>query len=77
MRAAEVLRPGEVLQIAEGYALRLGRTVSSAVLWGRHRNGGFNGAFVDGHVGWISEQQWGRVGRDARGYFRAISAADR
>jgi prepilin-type N-terminal cleavage/methylation domain-containing protein/prepilin-type processing-associated H-X9-DG protein len=77
MRRAEVLRPGEVLQIAEGYTLRLGRTVSSAVLWGRHRNGGFNGAFVDGHVGWISERQWARVGWDARGYFRAISAADR
>jgi prepilin-type processing-associated H-X9-DG protein len=77
MQGAEVVRPAEVLQIAEGYTLHSGVTVSSAVVHGRHRSGGINGAFVDGHAGWISDRQWSRVGRDARGYFRAISAADR
>jgi prepilin-type N-terminal cleavage/methylation domain-containing protein/prepilin-type processing-associated H-X9-DG protein len=77
MRGAEVRRPAEVMQFGEGYTLRTGGTVSSAVLWGRHRNRGFNGAFVDGHVGWVSDRQWTRIGWDARGYFRAVSAADR
>jgi type II secretory pathway pseudopilin PulG len=77
MRSAEVVRPSEVLQIADGFAVHAGMVVSSQIVQGRHRSGGFEGVFVDGHAGRISERQWARVDRDARGYFRAISAADR
>jgi type II secretory pathway pseudopilin PulG len=77
MRSAEVQRPTEVMQFAEGFTLHSGGSLSSGVMLGRHRKGGLNGAFVDGHIGWVSEGRWSRVKRDDRGYFRVISAADR
>jgi type II secretory pathway pseudopilin PulG len=77
MHGAEVLRPAEVLQLAEGYTQHAAGTVSSGIVRGRHRSAGLIGAFVDGHAGLIRDEQWARVGWDARGYFRAISAADR
>jgi prepilin-type N-terminal cleavage/methylation domain-containing protein/prepilin-type processing-associated H-X9-DG protein len=77
MREAEVLRTHEVLQFADGVTRKAGGTVASEIAWRRHRGGVLNGAFVDGHVGSIKEQQWARVDRDERGYFKPISAADR
>jgi prepilin-type N-terminal cleavage/methylation domain-containing protein/prepilin-type processing-associated H-X9-DG protein len=77
MRAVEVRRPSEVLQFADGFTARSGLVVSTRILAGRHGSGRLNGAFVDGHAGTISDSQWAQVHRDARGYFRAICAADR
>jgi prepilin-type processing-associated H-X9-DG protein len=77
MRAAEVMRPSEVLQFADGFTVNSGTFASSEIVIRRHRGGRLNGAFVDGHAGTIQDSQWARVNRDARGYFRAISAADR
>jgi prepilin-type processing-associated H-X9-DG protein len=77
MRAAEVVRPSEVLQFADGFTVRSGASMSSEIVPRRHLSGRLNGAFVDGHAGSIQDRQWARVGRDTRGYFRALSAADR
>ena len=43
----------------------------------RHRNGLLNVAFLDGHARVVADTEWNRVGRDARGYFYALAAADR
>jgi type II secretory pathway pseudopilin PulG len=77
MRAAEILRPSEVLQFADGFTTRSGLVVSTRIVWGRHRSGMLIGAFVDGHAGIVSDRQWAQVNRDEHGYFRAICAADR
>jgi len=77
MRAAEVMRPSEVLQIADGFTVHSGTFASSEIVQRRHLSGRLNGAFVDGHAGRILDRQWARVNWDARGYFRAICAADR
>ena len=77
MRAEEVVRPAQVLQFADGSTARNGWSVSSEIVPRRHRNGMLNGVFVDGHAGAIRDRQFARVERDDRGYYKAISAADR
>ena len=39
--------------------------------------GMLNGAFLDGHARLVSDEAWNRVGRDGRGYYYWIAAADR
>jgi prepilin-type N-terminal cleavage/methylation domain-containing protein/prepilin-type processing-associated H-X9-DG protein len=77
MRLADVARPGEALQITDGYTLRYNRYLTNCQIRLRHRNGLLNGAFLDGHARVITAREWDRVSQDARGYFYAIAAADR
>lgn len=72
MRLAEVRRPAEVMQFADGSTIGYDLSVFS-----RHANDVLNGAFVDGHVGRVSEAEWNRVAKDEQGYFSVIAAADR
>jgi prepilin-type processing-associated H-X9-DG protein len=71
------MRSAEALPMVDGFAVHSGTFASSKIVQRRHRSGRLNGAFVDGHASRILERQWARVDRDARGYFRAICAADR
>jgi len=72
MTLAEVRRPAETLQFADGFT---GRTVTS-VQW-KHRNGVLNGAYVDGHAHRVTWAAYKQVDRDEWGYFYRIAAADR
>ena len=74
---AAVLRPTEAVQIADGYTLRYTPWMTSCMIRVRHRNGLLNVAFLDGHARVVADTEWNRVGRDARGYFYALAAADR
>jgi len=77
MVLAEVLRPGQALQITDGFTLRYSPYLTDCEIRRRHRNGLLNGAFLDGHAGTITDSEWNRVSQDSRGYFYALSAADR
>jgi prepilin-type processing-associated H-X9-DG protein len=72
MHLAEVRRPAEVLQFADGLT-----SGSELRVLSRHDNGTLNGAFVDGHVGRVSQAAYNRIGQDERGYYWVIAAADR
>jgi prepilin-type N-terminal cleavage/methylation domain-containing protein/prepilin-type processing-associated H-X9-DG protein len=72
MRLAEVRRPGETLQFADGFTGRYGSQIQR-----RHRHGVLNGAFLDGHAQRISDGKWNQVDQDEQGYFYRIAAADR
>jgi prepilin-type processing-associated H-X9-DG protein len=72
MRLAEVLRHAEVLQFADGLT-----SGSRVAILSRHGDGRLNGAYVDGHVGRVSEAACTRIDQDERGYFYSIGAADR
>jgi prepilin-type N-terminal cleavage/methylation domain-containing protein len=77
MTLAEVIRPTEALQFADGLTLRYTRFQPNSVVRRRHRNGVLNGAFLDGRARAITDMEWNRVDQDERGYFYAIAAADR
>jgi prepilin-type N-terminal cleavage/methylation domain-containing protein/prepilin-type processing-associated H-X9-DG protein len=72
MRLAEVRRPAETLQFIDGATVGPNSAIRS-----RHRNGLFNGAFVDGHARAITRTAWDRIDQDERGYYYTIAAADR
>src|SRR2546430_151006 len=78
-QARQVTCIANLHQLALAHRLYTQEYDDTLPLWHRAgpRSRGFDGAFVDGHAGRISERQWARVDRDARGYFQAISAADR
>jgi prepilin-type processing-associated H-X9-DG protein len=67
-----VRRPSETMQFVDGITGRYASMVQAL-----HRNGGLNGAFLDGHARFVSEAAWNRVDRDEVGYFYRIAAADR
>jgi prepilin-type N-terminal cleavage/methylation domain-containing protein/prepilin-type processing-associated H-X9-DG protein len=72
MVLADVRRPAETMQFADGFT---GRT-SSSLLW-KHANRVMNGAFVDGHAHRISEVDWEQVDQDgASFYYYRIAATD-
>jgi prepilin-type processing-associated H-X9-DG protein len=77
MRLAEVRRPADTMQFAEGATLYTHDIFPSSRIQRRHRNGMLNGAFLDGHARAVPEALWSRVGHDERGYFSWIGAADR
>jgi prepilin-type N-terminal cleavage/methylation domain-containing protein/prepilin-type processing-associated H-X9-DG protein len=77
MAMAEVLRPTEALQFADGLTLRYHRFMGNSFIRRRHRNGVLNGVFLDGHARAISDTEWNRIGHDDRGYYYALAAADR
>jgi len=72
MLMAEVRRPTETLQFADGLTTHFDTSIQRV-----HQNGLRNGAFLDGHAHVITLPEWNRLGRDAQGYFYRISAADR
>jgi prepilin-type processing-associated H-X9-DG protein len=76
MTMAEVLRPSEALQLADGMTLRYDPYHPNSFIRRRHRNGVLNGAFLDGHARAISDAEWNRVDHNDRGYFYGIAAAD-
>jgi len=77
MMLAEVLRPTETVQFADGYTLRDNPFITNCMIRVRHRNGLLNFAFLDGHARVVANTEWNRVSRNARGYFYALAAADR
>jgi prepilin-type N-terminal cleavage/methylation domain-containing protein/prepilin-type processing-associated H-X9-DG protein len=72
MLMAEVRRPAETLQFADGRTTRYDTTIQRL-----HQNGLRNGAFLDGHARVITETEWNGLEQDDHGYFYRISAADR
>ncbi len=77
MTMAEVQRPTEIMQFSDGLTLRYNPFMANSFIRRQHRNGLLNGAFLDGHARVISDAEWNRIGRDERGYFYWIAAADR
>jgi prepilin-type N-terminal cleavage/methylation domain-containing protein/prepilin-type processing-associated H-X9-DG protein len=72
MNMAEVRRPTETMQFADGATGRYDSFIRR-----RHRNGLMNGGFLDGHARVVTDEEWNRIGRDERGYVYRIAAADR
>src|SRR5262249_5920977 len=72
MNMAEVRRPAETMQFSDGSTGRYDSSIRR-----RHRNGMLNGAFLDGHARLVTDEEWNRVGKDDRGYYYRIAAADR
>jgi prepilin-type N-terminal cleavage/methylation domain-containing protein/prepilin-type processing-associated H-X9-DG protein len=73
LRLAQVVRPAETIQIADGltWADRTGART-------RHRDGGSNVAFVDGHARWISlEEITQPVLEPGGGWHLRFASADR
>jgi prepilin-type N-terminal cleavage/methylation domain-containing protein/prepilin-type processing-associated H-X9-DG protein len=77
MRLAEVRRPADTMQFADGATFYTRDNGPNSRIQSRHRNGLRNGAFLDGHVHTVSQTRLSRVERDERGYFYWIAAADR
>jgi prepilin-type N-terminal cleavage/methylation domain-containing protein/prepilin-type processing-associated H-X9-DG protein len=72
MNLAEVRRPADTMQFADGTTGRYDSYIRR-----RHRNVLLNGGFLDGHARVVTEEAWNRIGRDERGYYYRIAAADR
>jgi prepilin-type N-terminal cleavage/methylation domain-containing protein len=77
MTLAEVIRPVDAMQFADGLTLRYNPFQPNSFIRRRHRNAVLNGAFLDGRARAVTDMEWNRVGQDERGYFYAIGAADR
>jgi prepilin-type N-terminal cleavage/methylation domain-containing protein/prepilin-type processing-associated H-X9-DG protein len=77
MRLAEVRRPSETAQFADGVTLRWERFRTGSLVQRRHRDGARNVVFLDGHAKQVSDAEWNRVERDEAGYFYHLAAADR
>jgi prepilin-type processing-associated H-X9-DG protein len=79
MRLAEVRRPANTLQFADGATVYYGydHIFPNSRIETRHMSGMFNGAFLDGHAGVISDQLLYKISRDEHGYFYWIAAAKR
>jgi prepilin-type N-terminal cleavage/methylation domain-containing protein/prepilin-type processing-associated H-X9-DG protein len=73
MTLAQVVRPSETIQLADGYTL----TTNSAARE-RHRSAGSNVAFVDGHTRWVSLKEITRPIQEPGGRWHYwLAAADR
>jgi len=77
MALAEVVRPAETVQFADGITFQPTPFLAGGIVEARHGNGALNGGMLDGHARAIPEPEWNRVSRDAHGYFYALAAADR
>ena len=69
--------PGRYLQLVDGATFYEGGINAGSRVIRRHQGGMLNGVFLDGHARVVSEQLWNKIGRDERGYFYWIAAADR
>jgi prepilin-type N-terminal cleavage/methylation domain-containing protein len=72
MRLAEVRRPAETAQFADGFTCITGTAIDS-----QHLGSTLLIGFVDGHARAVSRQEWWQIDRDAQGYFYHFGAADR
>jgi prepilin-type N-terminal cleavage/methylation domain-containing protein len=72
MGLAEVRRPAETAQFADGFTCIAGTAIDS-----QHQDGALQIALVDGHVRRVSHREWWQIDRDAQGYFYHLGAADR
>jgi prepilin-type N-terminal cleavage/methylation domain-containing protein len=72
MRLAEVRRPAETAQFADGFTCIEGTAIDS-----QHRDSALLVAFVDGHARRVSHREWWQVDRDKRGFFYHFGSADR
>jgi prepilin-type N-terminal cleavage/methylation domain-containing protein/prepilin-type processing-associated H-X9-DG protein len=77
MRLAEVARPADTLQFADGATYYYARSFPGSYIRQRHETGLLNGAFLDGHARAVPDRLWSKIGQDERGYFYWIAAADR
>jgi prepilin-type N-terminal cleavage/methylation domain-containing protein/prepilin-type processing-associated H-X9-DG protein len=77
MRLAEVRRPADTLQFADGATFYEGRFWPNSRIRQRHQNGMLNGVFLDGHARAVSDLLWSKIGQDEHGYFYWIAAANR
>jgi prepilin-type N-terminal cleavage/methylation domain-containing protein/prepilin-type processing-associated H-X9-DG protein len=71
MSVSEVIRPSETFGVLDGWTT----TREIATLVARHSEG-MNGAFLDGHARWVTQDQAYEVTQDERGvcWYRYISA---
>jgi prepilin-type processing-associated H-X9-DG protein len=74
---AEVRRPTDILQFADGVTFRQNDVEARCAIRQRHGEGVLNGAFLDGHARVVTEAAMRQIGQDEQGYFYRISAADR
>jgi prepilin-type N-terminal cleavage/methylation domain-containing protein len=72
MQLAEVRRPAETAQFADGFTCAQDTAIKS-----QHQDNALLVAFVDGHARRVSRQEWRQVDQDERGYFRHLGSADR
>jgi prepilin-type processing-associated H-X9-DG protein len=77
MSMAEVLRPAETVQFSDGGTEYYRAPFYDSFVQRRHENGLLNGAFLDGHARAITDTEWNGIGRDERGYYYWMAAADR
>ena len=72
MRLAEVRRPAETAQFADGFTC-----IEATAIDSQHGNNALQVAFVDGHARRVSHPEWWQVDRDEQGYFYHFGSADR
>jgi prepilin-type N-terminal cleavage/methylation domain-containing protein len=72
MRLAEVRRPAETAQFADGFTCVEGTAIDS-----QHQESALLVAFVDGHARRVSRREWWQIDHDSQGYFYHFGAADR
>jgi hypothetical protein len=72
MRLAEVRRPAETAQFADGFTC-----VEETAIDSQHQGNALLVAFVDGHARRVSHGEWWQVDRNEQGYFYHLGAADR
>jgi prepilin-type N-terminal cleavage/methylation domain-containing protein/prepilin-type processing-associated H-X9-DG protein len=77
MTMAEVRRPAEVMQFADGVTQRNSRFSSACSVQRRHQEGALHGAFLDGHARLVRDAEWQVLGWDEAGFFYRLAAADR
>jgi prepilin-type N-terminal cleavage/methylation domain-containing protein/prepilin-type processing-associated H-X9-DG protein len=77
MRLAGVPRPADTVQLVDGATFYESGINAGSRILRRHKTGMLNGVFLDGHARVVSEHLWNKIGRDERGYFYWIAAADR
>jgi prepilin-type processing-associated H-X9-DG protein len=72
MRLAEVRRPAETAQFADGFTC-----IEETAIDSQHQNNALQVAFVDGHARRVSHPEWWRIDQDEQGYFYHLGTADR
>jgi prepilin-type N-terminal cleavage/methylation domain-containing protein/prepilin-type processing-associated H-X9-DG protein len=72
MRLAEVRRPAQTAQFADGFTC-----IDETAIDSQHQNYALQVAFVDGHARRVSHREWWQIDQDAQGFFYHFGAADR
>jgi len=72
MQMAEVRRPAETAQFADGFTC-----IEETAIDSQHQNNALQVVFVDGHAQRVSHADWWQIDQDEHGYFRHLGAADR